>query len=84
LQVEAVEPLTLAVLAEQVAQAVAEQVVMAELAQQAVMEQQTQDQVVIRYPDTYLAATSTTGSPSTVTSGGYRYYKFTGDGTITF
>jgi len=40
--------------------------------------------VLIRYADTYAAAKSTTGSPSTPISGGYRYYKFTGDGSITF
>jgi hypothetical protein len=33
---------------------------------------------------TYDAATSTTGSPTVVVSGGYRYYTFTGNGTITF
>jgi hypothetical protein len=38
---------------------------------------------LIRYPDSIPAATSTTGSPSTTTSGGFRYYKFTGDGSIT-
>jgi hypothetical protein len=32
----------------------------------------------------YAAATSTTGSPSVVISGGYRYYTFTGNGSITF
>jgi len=40
--------------------------------------------VIIRYADTYPAAASTTGSPTVTTSGGYRYYKFTGSGTITF
>jgi hypothetical protein len=40
--------------------------------------------VLIRYADTYPAATSTTGSPTLYTIGGYRYYKFTGDGSITW
>ena len=40
--------------------------------------------VIIRYPDTYLPATATTGSPTVTTVGGYRYYKFTGSGSITF
>jgi hypothetical protein len=40
--------------------------------------------VLVRYSDSLPAAASTTGSPSTVTSGGFRYYKFTGDGSITF
>ena len=40
--------------------------------------------VIIRYPDTYAAATSTTGSPTYTVTGGYRYYTFTGTGTITF
>lgn len=39
--------------------------------------------VVIRYPDTYAAA-STTGSPTITVSGGYRIYKFTANGSITF
>jgi hypothetical protein len=39
--------------------------------------------VIIRYPDTFIAASSTTGSP-VVTTGGYRYYKFTASGSITF
>jgi hypothetical protein len=38
--------------------------------------------VVIRYSDTNPAAT-TTGSPTVTVSGGWRIYKFTGDGTIT-
>jgi hypothetical protein len=29
-------------------------------------------------------ASSTTGSPTVVVSGGYRYYTFTGNGSITF
>ena len=39
--------------------------------------------VIIRYLDTYPAAT-TTGSPTVTSSGGYRIYTFTGSGTITF
>lgn len=38
--------------------------------------------VIIRYADTFAAAT-TTGSPTVVVSGGYRIYTFTGAGTIT-
>jgi hypothetical protein len=38
---------------------------------------------ILRYPDSHAAAT-TTGSPTVTTSGGYRYYKFTSSGTITF
>jgi alpha-tubulin suppressor-like RCC1 family protein len=40
--------------------------------------------VILRYPSTYPVATSTTGTPTVTTSNGYRFYKFTGDGTITF
>jgi hypothetical protein len=40
--------------------------------------------VSIRYPDSLPAASATTGSPTSVTSGGYRYYTFTGSGSITF
>jgi hypothetical protein len=40
--------------------------------------------VIVRYVDTYPAASATTGSPTITVSGGYRTYKFTGNGTITF
>ena len=40
--------------------------------------------VVIRYADSYVAATATTGSPTIVVSGGFRTYTFTSSGTITF
>ena len=40
--------------------------------------------VILRYPVSYNAAASSTGSPTVTTDGSYRYYKFTGNGTITF
>lgn len=40
--------------------------------------------VVIRYSDSYPLAASTTGSPTVTTAGGYRVYKYTSSGTITF
>jgi hypothetical protein len=40
--------------------------------------------VIVRYPDTFSAASSTTGSPTITVAGGYRVYKFTSSGTITF
>jgi len=40
--------------------------------------------VILRYPSTSSAASSTTGSPTIVISGGYRYYTWTGNGSITF
>jgi hypothetical protein len=40
--------------------------------------------VIIRYADTYTAAASTTGSPTITVAGGYRVYKWTGSGSITF
>jgi hypothetical protein len=40
--------------------------------------------VIIRYADSFTAAASTTGSPAVVVTGGYRYYTFTGSGSITF
>lgn len=40
--------------------------------------------VIIRYSDTFSAAAATTGSPTITVSGGYRTYKFTSSGSITF
>jgi hypothetical protein len=40
--------------------------------------------VIIRYADTFASATSTTGSPNVIVSGGYRVYQFTSSGSITF
>ena len=39
--------------------------------------------VIIKYPDSFVAA-STTGSPTYTVSGGYRTYTFTSSGTISF
>jgi hypothetical protein len=40
--------------------------------------------VIIRYPDSFLAATSTTGSPTVTVTGGFRIYRWTSSGSITF
>jgi len=39
---------------------------------------------MIRYSDTFAAAATTTGSPTYTVSGGFRLYKWTGNGSITF
>jgi len=39
--------------------------------------------VIIRYSDTFPAATSTTGSPTITVAGGFRVYRWTGSGSIT-
>jgi hypothetical protein len=40
--------------------------------------------VIVRYPDSYNAAASTTGSPTITVTGGYRIYEWTSSGSITF
>jgi hypothetical protein len=40
--------------------------------------------VIIRYPDSFNLAASTTGSPTITNPTGYRVYTFTGSGSITF
>lgn len=40
--------------------------------------------IIFRYADTFADAASTTGSPTLYTTGGYKYYKFLSDGSITF
>lgn len=40
--------------------------------------------VVIRYPDSYPAASATTGSPTITVAGGYRTYTWTSSGSVTF
>ena len=40
--------------------------------------------VILRYADSYPAATGTTGSVTVTVSGGYRHYDFTSSGSITF
>ena len=40
--------------------------------------------VILRYADTFPPAASTTGSPTITVAGGYRVYKFTQSGSITF
>ena len=39
---------------------------------------------IIRYPDSYAAASATTGSPTITVSGGYRTYVWTSSGSISF
>ena len=40
--------------------------------------------VIIRYPNSFPNAASTTGSPTFTDASGYKTYKFTGSGSITF
>jgi hypothetical protein len=40
--------------------------------------------VILRYSDALPAAASTTGSPAITVSGGFRTYRWTGSGSITF
>jgi hypothetical protein len=40
--------------------------------------------IVIRYPSYLAPATSTTGSPESYVTGGWRVYRWVASGTITF
>jgi hypothetical protein len=40
--------------------------------------------VIIRYANSFAAASATTGSPTYTVSGGFRIYRFTGSGSITW
>jgi hypothetical protein len=40
--------------------------------------------VIIRYADSYPAASATTGSPTITVAGGFRIYQWTSSGSITF
>jgi hypothetical protein len=40
--------------------------------------------VIIRYPNAFTDAVSTTGSPTFTNTGGYKIYTFTANGSITF
>jgi hypothetical protein len=40
--------------------------------------------VIISYPNNFKNAASTTGSPTFTNTGGFKIYKFTGSGSITF
>jgi hypothetical protein len=40
--------------------------------------------VIVRYPDIFAFASTTTGSPTVTSAGGYRIYTFNASGSITF
>jgi hypothetical protein len=49
-----------------------------------VIEQDVVDTGLFGEPSSFAAATRTTGSPTYTVSGGYRTYKYTSSGSITF